>query len=115
MNSDLNIATRRLLQVVLDMLSNPDYARLMEERAAAKAKNERVYDPPSLYRCDPLAVEAAFRAATEAQQMLREAAIDMEIGLVPKSAPFIVGAPTPAPVSPEVYKTTSTCASSETR
>ena len=58
MNSDMNIATRRLLQVVLDMLSNPSHAEESRERR---------------YRCDYLAVEAAFRAAKEAQQMLFEA------------------------------------------
>lgn len=73
MTEELNHATRRLLQVVLDMLSNPNYALAMEEREAAKAKGERVYDPPSPYRQDLLAVEAAFRAAKQAHEMLTQA------------------------------------------
>lgn len=52
MNSDQNIATRRLLQVVLDMLTNPDFEQLMVEREQQIAKGERVYNPPSRYRCE---------------------------------------------------------------
>lgn len=74
MNSDQNIATRRLLQVVLDMLTNPDFEQLMAEREQQIAKGEHVYNPPSRYRCELIAVEAAHRAATEAQKMLFEAA-----------------------------------------
>jgi hypothetical protein len=74
MNSDLNVATRRLLQVVLDMLKNPLYAHAMAEREEKQKAGERVYDPPSLYRVEGIAVEAAVRAAHEAQQMLFEAA-----------------------------------------
>lgn len=64
MNSDQNIATRRLLQVVLDMLTNPDFEQLMAEREQQIAKGEHVYNPPSRYRCELIAVEAAHRAAT---------------------------------------------------
>lgn len=73
MNRDLNHATRRLLQVVLDMLTNPNHATLMAEREETKKKGERVYDPPSPYRNELTAIEAAHRAAKEAQQMLAEA------------------------------------------
>ncbi len=73
MNTDLNVATRRLLQVVLDMLTNPDFEQLMKERAQAIVAGEKVYGRPPRYRTDLLAVEAAHRAANEAQQMLFEA------------------------------------------
>lgn len=74
MNSDQNIATRRLLQVVVDMLTNPNFELLMAEREDAKQRGDRVYDLPSRFRCEVTAVEAAWRAATEAQRMLFEAA-----------------------------------------
>lgn len=76
MNADLNHATRRLLQVVLDMLSNPDFDRLMAEREADRTDGKSTAYLPTRYRCDPLAVEAAHRAAKEAQEMLAEAAGD---------------------------------------
>lgn len=115
MNSDLNIATRRLLQVVLDMLSNPNHADLMAEREAAKARGEHVYAPPSPYRYPFLAVEAAFRAAREAQQMLAEAACTP---MVVPTSPVIVPAPwqPTSPVTceqgtaaPQVFDTQITC------
>lgn len=62
MTDDLNHATRRLLQVVLDMLRNP---------AADKPPEDERYPPPK-YRTDAQCVEAAWRAANEAQQMLAE-------------------------------------------
>ena len=93
MNSDLNQATRRLLQVVIDMLTNPNHAMLMAAREEAQKKGERVYDPPSPYRCDFLAVEAAFRAAQQAQQMLAEA--QKEPMFWPQGAPAPVPMPTP--------------------
>lgn len=89
MNSDLNIATRRLLQVVLDMLTNPNHEMLMAEREEAKKRGERVYDPPSPYRNELLAVEAAVRAAREAQQMLADASISPE----PSSIHYTSGKP----------------------
>lgn len=73
MNPDLNVATRRLLQVVLDMLSNPDFEQLMKERSNAIIDGKQVFGLPPRYRTDLLAVEAAHRAANEAQQMLAEA------------------------------------------
>lgn len=72
--SDQNIATRRLLQVVLDMLTNPNFELQMAEREEAKKRGDHVYDPPSKFRVEALAVEAAWRAASEAQRMLFEAA-----------------------------------------
>jgi len=62
-NSDLNHATRRLLQVVLDMLRNPE--------ADLPPKNEQY--PPAKFRTEITCVEAAWRAAKEAQAMLAEA------------------------------------------
>ena len=70
MDMTLNLATQRMLQLIRDMLASPDYDRLAQEREQAKAKGERVYDLPSRYRCDLSAVEAAYRMATEAQQLL---------------------------------------------
>lgn len=64
MNRDLNHATRRLLQVVLDMLSNP-------EAEAAPAVRRVGHEQPR-YRTSIDCVEAAWRAAREAQQMLAE-------------------------------------------
>lgn len=61
MPDELNVATRRLLQVVLDMLSNPD--------TTAKDYNGNAIP----YRCDVQCVEAAHRAAKQAQEMLAEA------------------------------------------
>lgn len=61
MSDELNIATRRLLQVVLDMLSNPD-------------TDSKDYNGNAIpYRCDLHCVEAAHRAAKQAQEMLAEA------------------------------------------
>lgn len=98
MHSHLNIATRRLLQVILDMLSNPLYADKMAEREAEKKKGERVYDPPSQYRNDLIAIEAAHRAAKEAQQMLAEAH-EPDLPIMP--APTFPGFPGIPPVTCE--------------
>lgn len=77
MNSDMNKATRRLLQVILDMLSNPNHAEETREREAKIAAGEKYPgNVPSRYRCDFLAVEAAWRAANQAQQMLADDTLD---------------------------------------
>lgn len=55
MNHDINHATRRLLQVVLDMLRDND---------------------AKFYRTSEQCVEAAWRAANEAQQMLLQSAAE---------------------------------------
>lgn len=102
MHSTLNLATRRLLQVVLDMLSNPNHAMLMAEREAAKKAGERVYDPPSPYRNELIAIEAAYRAAKEAQQMLAEAH-EPDLPLMP--APTFPGFPGIPPVTCEPKNT----------
>lgn len=98
MHSTLNLATRRLLQVVLDVLSNPLYAEKMAEREAAKKAGERLYDPPSPYRFDPAAIEAAWRAANEAKGML-EAAHEPALPIMP--SPMIPGFPGIPPVTCE--------------
>lgn len=78
MHSTLNLATRRLLQVVLDVLSNPLYAEKMAEREAA--------------------IEAAWRAANEAKGML-EAAHEPALPIMP--SPMIPGFPGIPPVTCE--------------
>lgn len=62
MNDTLNHATRRLLQVALDMLRNPE---------ADLPPPDPRYPPPK-WRTDVTSVEAAWRAVHEAQQLLAE-------------------------------------------
>jgi len=72
MNADLNHATRRMLQIVIDLLSNP----------TPKDPDEKYWVP---YRNDMQFVEGAVRAAQSAQQMLAEAMPAQEPS--PKVAP----------------------------
>lgn len=106
MNNDLNKATRRLLQVVLDMLSDApavaDY-----EKEEKKSRYE-----PLRFRTDINRVEAAWRAAREAQEMLAEAepfTWPAGSGVNGPFAPKDVDRVGDSSVHPPIYGNTTTC------
>ena len=82
MNNDLNHATRRLLQVVLDMLANP-----LPKPEGDQAKYWQQF------RTDVSCVEAAWRAANQAQQMLAEAMPPPDISYYKPPEPTTGGNP----------------------